>query len=158
MRLTGGLESKGPGLKSLMNTLAKANGLAVKVGVLGKAGDETSGASIVDIALIHELGSPKNGIPERSFLRSTFTKRAPELGKLAERMAKAALKGQGVEQSLNLIGSYLSTEIKKTIAARIAPANAQSTIDRKKSDVPLVNTGQLLNSVTWEVTHTDGVE
>lgn len=151
MRLISSYTEKGLGLSDLMHTLAKANGMGVKVGVLG-------GGQLVDIALIHELGAPKAGIPERSFLRSTFEAKAKQLGKLAEQMAKKALEGQGVEQSLNLIGTYLAAEIKKTIVNRIAPANADSTIARKGSDVPLVDTGQLINSITYTVAHTEGAE
>lgn len=146
MRLLTSITERGAGLSDLMHTLAKAEGLSVKVGVLG-------GGQIAEIALIHELGAPRAGIPERSFIRSTFEAKSRQLGKMAEQMARKAIEGQGVEVSLNLMGMYLATEIKKTITNRIAPVNADSTIARKGSDVPLVDTGQLINSVTYTVEH-----
>lgn len=161
MRLISSYTEKGLGLSDLMHTLAKADGMGVKVGVLGSAGTTENGTSIVDIALIHELGAPKAGIPERSFLRSTFEAKSRQLSKLAEQMARKAMEGQGVELSLNLIGTYLAAEIKKTIADRRTAgperqANADSTIARKGSDLPLVDTGQLLNSITYTVAHSGG--
>lgn len=152
MRLISGLREKGLGLSGLMNTLGKADGMSVKVGVLGAAGVEGE-TSIVDIALIHELGAPRAGIPERSFLRSTFEAKSRQIGRLAEQMAKKAYEGQGVEQSLNLMGTYLVAEIRKTIAARITPPLKEATITRKGSDLPLVDTGQLINSITYTVGH-----
>jgi hypothetical protein len=41
--------------------------------------------------------------------------------------------------------------VQMRISQGIPPALAQATVDRKKSSVPLVDTGQLRSAITWQV-------
>lgn len=147
--------------------LARAHGLArgfVKVGVLAsKGGDElhsTKGQqtshdiTLIEIAAIHEFGSPKAGIPERSFIRSTFlVRRVNALNNMCAKLAKAVVtQGMKPERALGLLGSWAAAEVKSTITEiDIPPPLAQATIDAKGSSKPLVDTGQLKNAITYEV-------
>ena len=54
-------------------------------------------------------------------------------------------------RALGLLGARMSADMKMTIKNRIPPPLQPETIRRKGSDVPLIDTGQLINSITWAV-------
>jgi phage gpG-like protein len=127
-------------------------GAHVRVGVMQSAGNAPSGISLVELAAVHEFGSPAAGIPERSFIRSTFRERGEQLVNLTTRLAKAVIaERSSIDEALGLLGAWGADQVKRTIRGFIEPPLKQKTIDRKGSDLPLVDTGQLINSITWEV-------
>lgn len=135
----------------------------VHVGVLadngGTAVHPGSNITMIELAAVHEFGSPKNHIPQRSFIRATFER--PETYKTLQSMgakyAKAIVNGKmNAEQALGRIGAWAASQIKATIKNRqttgpdpqeLKPA----TIERKGSTLPLVDTGRLINAITWLV-------
>lgn len=145
----------------LVKRLASASAMRVHVGVLAGAGGETvhpdSGLTMIELAAIHEFGSPAAGIPERSFIRATANRDdvTKKLGVLAKRLTAQMAEGKrALPQALGLMGLFLVTEIKRTIVQRKTEgpdtqANAPSTIARKGSTTPLVDTGRLINAITW---------
>ena len=56
-------------------------------------------------------------------------------------------------RGLELLGAFAAAEVKKTITAGagVPPPNAPSTIAKKGSDRPLVDTGRLLGAIQWEI-------
>lgn len=58
---------------------ADVDGLTAKVGVIG---------SRAKVAVHHEYGAPAAGIPERSFIRSTFNEEKRRMGKIIEGAVK----------------------------------------------------------------------
>lgn len=145
------LSATGKGLSGIKKVLAEADGLSAEIGILGSGNVRVGQTSNVEIGLIHEFGAPDAGIPERSFLRSTFDTRMPELKRLSNTLAKNVYDEGSASDALGLMGAFLSAEVKKTIVNHIPPPLAQATIDRKGSSTPLVDTGQLINSITWVV-------
>lgn len=128
----------------------------VKVGVLSsKGGDaDRDGISMVELAAIHEFGSPAANIPERSFIRRTFAAKEREVAAMSSKIGAAIFAGRmDARRGLEILGAWGATEVKKTITsgAGIPPPNAPSTIAKKGSDRPLVDTGRLLGAITWEV-------
>lgn len=141
----------------------KAQDAHVKVGVVGPtAGVAAEGAmTMVELAAIHEFGAPDAGIPERSFIRSTFAKKQGDVDKVAARLAKKFLAGEmPLERALGLLGAWGAAEVKKsiTVGEGIQPANAPATIARKGSSRPLVDTGRLVGAISWEVVDAGNVE
>lgn len=136
--------------------------LRVRVGVMG---DTTKNArsdgpmTNVEIAAFMEFGT--STIPARSFLRSTLDKNAQEYRQLAR-----ALLGQVMQrkttarQALDLLGMKAAADVKRGITEGegIPPPLAASTIARKGSSRPLVDTGQLVASITWRVYSRGGGE
>ena len=55
------------------------------------------------------------------------------------------------EQLADLLGQKYVGQIQARISAGIPPPLAESTIARKGSSVPLIDTGQLRSAVTYEV-------
>ncbi len=151
----------------------------VKVGVLTdskhkaeEAGD--SEISMLELAAIHEFGSPAAGIVERSFIRATINGKRPEVNAAIEQLVGRAvgklltIEGGPSEseaedaatQALGLLGTKLVAMIRATIRNRetVGPedqANAPSTIARKGSSLPLVDSAQLLQAIDYAVVDKD---
>ena len=53
--------------------------------------------------------------------------------------------------SADMIGAKAAAIMKRTIRDFDDPPNAPATIKKKKSSNPLVDTGLLMQSVTWEL-------
>lgn len=127
----------------------------VKVGVVGPGANESvEGMTMVELAAIHEFGAPRAGIPERSFIRRTFAAKQEETGRVTALLAKRLLAGEfTLEKALNVLGMWASTAVKKTITEGdgIPPPLAPATVAAKGSSRPLVDTGRLLQSISWQV-------
>lgn len=135
--------------------------LKARVGVLASGGGNATHAdsdlTLVEIAALQELGSEAANIPEHSFIRSTFYDRAA--GALREKVTditRAIILGAvDVRRGIGLLGAWGAAEVKNTITqADIPPPLKPATIAAKGSSKPLVDTGQLLNAITWEVVDT----
>lgn len=92
-------------------------------------------------------------IPERSFMRSTIKEKKAELVRLQVRLWKKIINGvMGEEKGLGLLGEFLADKIKRKIVAIKEPPNAPATLRKKAPrSNPLIDTGQLKNSITYEV-------
>lgn len=137
----------------------------VKVGIIGeKGGNETQdGITMVELGAIHELGAPKANIPERSFIRRTFNVKQKELGQTIGALLKQVnwRNPKSIEDALGKLGAWGAAQVKNTITEGPGLTAAgggfpgeplkDRTIARKGSDRPLVDTGRLLNSITWKV-------
>jgi hypothetical protein len=138
------------GAKALQSRL-RAQQTAVEVGIIGaKAGEEKgAGITVSDVAMWAEYGL---GQPQRSWLRGWIEENQSELGALMRRESVAIAKGQSTKpRSLARIGLWIQGGIQQRIANGIAPENAPSTIDRKGSSTPLIDTGQLRSSISSRV-------
>lgn len=109
-----------------------------------------------ELARIHEFGATvrtKKGaiikIPERSFLRATIDQYRTAIQKRATALGKGVLLDLfTVEQALELLGEYAVGLIRQRMADGIPPPNAPSTIKRKGSSKPLIDTGGLRASIS----------
>lgn len=91
-------------------------------------------------------------IPERSFLRNGYDEYSQEVIDSAEKLESAALSGKiTVEQYLEAIGLSLSSKIKTYARDLDNPSNHPFTIQKKGSSNPLVNTGNMIESITYKV-------
>ena len=125
---------------------------AIAVGVQGtQAAVDHGGTTNVMVASVHEFGA--GAIPERSFIRSTVDK---QQGKYDIRIKNAVggfFDGGGtLKGELMLIGEEARLDIINTIRDNIPPPLKDETIARKKGkDTALINTGQLLNAISYEI-------
>lgn len=102
--------------------------------------------SLGELAAIHEYGI---GVPMRSFIRSWA--RGPDPKPLLRRVAVALANGRiGKAQAQRLMGEILQASCQKNVSDGIPPPNAASTVKRKGSSKPLIDTGQLRGSITWK--------
>ncbi len=135
----------------------------VKIGVLASKGGAAAHGpdqiSLIELAAIHEFGSPAAHIPERSFIRATFNiRRVNALRDMVARLAKAIITNDlAPERALAMLGAWGAAEVKNTITEiDIPPPLADSTVQAKGSSKPLVDTGLLKNSISYEVVTNEG--
>lgn len=129
----------------------------VKVGMIanskGRELDEAGKITMVELAAIHEFGSPAAGVPERSFIRRTFKDYEAELATITTAIATQFVAGAfDLEKALNKIGAWGAGAIRRRVTKdMIPPPNAPSTVKAKGSSRPLVDTGRMLNAISWKV-------
>lgn len=145
-----GVTRKGPGLDAVLRRIRDSS---VTVGIHSDAGQhDDAGMTVAQLGAIHEYGSEAAHIPERSFLRSTMNaKRKKYLADMAK-IADSAIQGKrDARDGMGLLGRQAEGDIKLTIRDLKEPPNKPSTIAQKKGvDNPLIDTGQMLNSVRWK--------
>ena len=131
---------------------ANEAGLTVKVGMLAKAQEPHEGGgdlTVADIGTIHEFGL---GVQQRSFIRGWYDENQEENKRIVSVLQKQVLRGEVTQPvALNRFGLKCVGDIQRRIVAGIEPPLAQSTIDKKGSSTPLVDTGQLRASISHEV-------
>lgn len=148
------------------------SGGVCNVGVQGEqaaANHQRSELTLGQLAGIHEFGTvihqparrhPKSGkatrprtivIPARSFLRDTVDIYQEPIARREVLLSQGVLYGKfTLLGGLELFGMYVVGLIRQRIANGILPANRPSTIARKGSSKPLIDTGELRNSITWK--------
>lgn len=133
-------------LKKYINQLASDR---VFVGVPRSANGARGNAMI---AFVHEFGSIANGIPERSFLRSTVLEQADKYAKIVMQKIPEAIKsGTNARDAYSMLGTIAMNDVKLKIASGDFAALAPATIRRKKSSKPLIDTGNLRQSISYEI-------
>lgn len=124
-----------------------------KLAAAGIGGGAPPDLTIVQVAEKHEFGI---GVPRRSFIRDYHDQNINHIKKrlahYAEKVWKAKNRNQVLTQ-IDRIGLELVDGIVTRIETGIPPANSQETIDRKGSETPLIDTGQLRSSIIYEVEH-----
>jgi hypothetical protein len=105
-----------------------------------------------ELAVIHEYGTDK--IPERSFMRSTFDRLRPNYEAMVAKLAGRVVDGKmPLAKLLDLVGLKIENDIRRAVKTGpgIEPPNAPSTIRRKGSSRPLIDTAQMINALTHDV-------
>lgn len=147
------------GLDRLRVALRDLSATEVFVGILasGKANeahkDEDGNDTVAtqqDVGTWMEFGT--GHVPERSFLRETIAVKRNEIEtRLAAEVRKVLTGKQGVDAAMEHVGQFVVGLCQARIKEGIGPELDQSTIDRKGSSTPLIDTGQLRSSITYEV-------
>jgi phage gpG-like protein len=140
-------------IKKQTTELQKSGGVAASVGIQGSDAGiaREGGLTNVEVGGFQEYGTSR--IPERSFLRSTFDDNQSKYSKGLEKVAKGIFEGGTVKGNLLLLGEQYKGDILKKIKAQIPPPLSEVTIERKRGEAtPLIDTGQLWNSISVDVT------
>lgn len=143
------------GYKALVETVFKFGKPVVHVGILeADGGEDHGGMTVAEVAAIHEFGL---GVPERSFLRAWFDENEDRAREAIRRLLVSVIAGKRTkEQALELFGQWAQGEIQARIAAGIPPGLAESTIAKKGSSVPLIDTGQLRSAISYMIDFGNG--
>ncbi|KLU15081.1 MULTISPECIES: hypothetical protein [Xenorhabdus] len=140
-------------LKALQEKIEALKKVKVVVGVPASKNhrDDETGRSNAEVAAAHEFGVPGH-IPERSFLRSTLQENKEGAVRFLVNGIRQALEDNtDTKQPFELVGRQMAGQVQRNIQAGINPPLNPKTIKRKKSSKPLLDTGQLLQSITYEV-------
>ena len=146
-------------IKRAVDRAVKTQGKVVVVGFVEGENHDGSDLSVAEVAAIHEFGAEVEAadgsvvtIPARSMLRGTFEENRAENVRKLRVLAQATVEGRiSVDQALKVFGVDMQGQVVKRINAGITPPNAESTIQRKGSSKPLIDTGQMVQSVTYVV-------
>jgi hypothetical protein len=156
------VRTPGPGAERIRLLLAGVSNKVGKVGFFPSSKYE-DGTPVAYVATIQEYGSPENGIPPRSFMRTTIVEKQIEWQAIATQGAKAMLNGDTTgDKVLEVIGLKAAGDIRKKISLITDPPLKPATVAarlRERADKqtvgsltkPLVNTATLLNAVTSAV-------
>lgn len=150
----------------MQQALAELNGKKVQVGVFGenawKAGIHEYGCKIevTDAmrAYLHKQGlhlkesTKVITIPERAFLRNGYDEGRDDVIKDAEDIMGEVLSGNiPVEMFLGQVGEWMVSYIRDYATELDSPPNHPFTVDQKGSSNPLVDTGDMIASISYEV-------
>lgn len=144
---------KRKGLDALRKKMNRAKGYSVSAGVQDSQRKGDGDLTNEELAVIHEYGT--STIPARPFLGPTFTENADKyatlLGRLSEKFNWQTESVDDLERALALIGMQMVNDTRAKIRKGIDPALSPKTIARKGSSKPLIDSGQLINSITYKV-------
>ena len=130
----------------------------VKVGVFGEDAEKShrqGQGTVGHIASIHEHGV---GVPRRSFIRDTIDENSVEIARRVVKMTQAVIINRvTLAEALDVFGLSIQGDIQQRMADGIPPELDERTKARKRdpNSKPLIDTGQLRSSVSYEVSVDD---
>lgn len=147
-----GLEAVVADLESINNsfvTVGFQEGTVTRSQTKGQR-SKKAGLSMPQIAAQNEFGAGK--IPARPFMRPAVDNNRDKINRAIAGEYNKILEGtRTVKESLDLIGQLMTKLIQRQIRLTLTPPNAPYTIAQKKSDHPLIDFGQMVQSVRHEV-------
>lgn len=159
--------TKKDGFPEMKRQMQLINGTGVEVGVL--QGEHAWLASIheygCDIPVTPKMRAYLHGkglhlrkdtthikIPERSFLRAGYDKNRDSVLKKASKLLADVTAGRmTAEACYKAVGLELSSKIKDYAIDLKDPPNHPFTAEQKGSSNPLVDSGDMINGITWRV-------
>lgn len=111
-------------------------------------------SEIARIAFDLEFGAPHLKNKKWPFMTKAFQNNRRRVQDLVTQLYDNASRGRlEAMRALSILGEFHQEQIKEQIRLTRTPRLEQSTIDRKGSSKPLIDTGQMIQSVT----HKEGV-
>lgn len=91
-------------------------------------------------------------IPERSFLRTGHDENIDRILKQTERLLGQVVIGKlSMDEVLDTFGKQMRGAIQNKIRSIKSPPNSWATKESKGDDNPLIDSGHLIESITWKV-------
>lgn len=127
----------------------------IKIGLpekVGKTEHSDSGLTVAQVGASHEYGVPEKGIPKRSFLREPIINEQKKINKfIKNKFSQVAGNSMTATTALNQIGLLGQNISKESFRNNDWEALKSSTIKSKGSSSPLIDSGQLNQSITYIV-------
>lgn len=139
--------------KKYFRELKKMTDMEIQVGFQGDQKYE-DGTSIAQVAAINEFGA--SDIPERPFMRQSFENHEGELQAVCDAAQRLVSSGGSAEQALQQVGVVAKGLVQDEIVNGGFAPNAESTIKKKGSEQPLIDTGTMRQSVNFVVKRRGG--
>lgn len=142
----------GPGVDKLLVAIEGFDGLEGKTGWFESA-HYPGGTPVAYVATIHEFGTSR--IPARPFMRPAVADHGQQwLDQLAEGARASLNGGPSPAQVLEFVALGAADNVADKIQAVMSPPLSPATIKRKGFSKPLVESGQMIQSVTGKVERT----
>lgn len=135
----------------IQRELAKLRGNKyATVGIHEDAGNTEDGAMTqAQNGALQNFGNDK--IPARPWLIPGVESATPDV---IDTIASGIEKGLPTDQIMEQVGAIAAGATQQCVIDLREPPNAKSTIDKKGSDNPLIDTGSMLQSITWKTSGT----
>lgn len=119
--------------------------------VVGFQGEDTyeDGTSLADVAAYNEFGS--SDTPARPFMKQSFENHETELKAACARVNQVLSRGGSVEDALKQLGVALKALVQEEIVEGNFAPNAPSTIQKKGSEQPLIDSSHMRQSVHYVI-------
>lgn len=138
-------------LARMMDAVKLAGEHEVRVGVPDGKNEPGTGTPLSLVAAAHEFGVPGR-IPERPFLRPGLLSKKEDLKTINEANFKQVVNEKmSVADALASIGIFAAASVQHFIRNGSFQPLDPRTIERKGSTKPLIDTGNLIQSITSEV-------
>ncbi len=142
--------------EQMKKNFSKTNDLQVSIGVFEDAvyGPENDYLPVAQVWQWNEEGVPSQNIPPRPAIRVGFgvPLRRGMYNKFFLNSIKKIAEGKSsFLQEYTLLGKMASDDLKKIVKAWNTPPNAPLTVELKGFNDPLVETGKLVDSITYKV-------
>ena len=129
--------------------LKELGDLEVRIGFQHGDATEDDGTDICDIAAWNELGTVN--MPSRPFLRQSVDDNESKINAFLKQKKSDIVRGASAQQVLSEIGIFQKDLIQdKILSGEFAP-NAPSTVRKKGSSKPLIDTGRMMQSVNYVI-------
>lgn len=135
--------------KRYFEKLKKLSKMEIRVGFQGWTNAYKDGTDLIDVAAFNEFGT--SDIPARPFMRQSFESHEDKLEAAGRRANNALARGDSVEQVLKRTGVAAKGLIQKEIREGEFVPNKPSTVSKKGSDQPLIDTGHMRQSVQYVI-------
>ena len=112
----------------------------------GSAEPQEGDINMATLGAIQHFGNEH--IPARPWLDTGFDSGIQEYQQIIEGAVEA---GDDLEMAMNQVGVVAVGKVQEYITQLKSPPNAQSTINRKKSSNPLIDTGAMRSSVSYQL-------
>ncbi|EGO8042897.1 TPA: hypothetical protein J1015_000289 [Escherichia coli] len=100
------------------------------------------------VAATNEFGNPAHNQPPRPFFRNAIAEHEEEW---KEQAALLIERGDDIEEVFSMLGTIITADIQQSIRSLDSPPLSPVTIARKGFDNPLIDTKNMLDSVSYEV-------
>ncbi|EES3797454.1 hypothetical protein C9189_25260 [Escherichia coli] len=100
------------------------------------------------VAATNEFGNPAHNQPPRPFFRNAIAEHEEEW---KEQAALLIERGDDIEEVFSMLGTIIAADIQQSIRSLDSPPLSPVTIARKGFDNPLIDTKNMLDSVSYEV-------
>jgi hypothetical protein len=154
-----GVTEKDIGLKNILKEVERLKSMCVKIGVTEDVGSQKvdSGPTVAEYAAMNELGvlgppmSQHGGgkwfIPPRPFIRGFADGKRELIAKTMEKLGRLVTDGLlSANTAIRSLGEFGQNGVKSYIRHGTFIPNADSTIARKGSSKPLIDTKNLVNN------------
>lgn len=135
--------------KKFEKMLKELSSLEVRIGFQKGKASEDDGTDICDVAAWNELGTVN--MPSRPFLRKSVDENEGAINSFLRSKKNDIVSGASAEQVLKEIGIFQKDLIQEKITGGSFAPNAASTIRKKGSSKPLIDTGRMRQSVDYVI-------
>lgn len=165
---------------AVIEKIKHLNDIQLKVGFLdSKSQSYPDGTSVVAVAVQNEFGGTADTtglqkkakekglnislpetmqVPPRPFFRNAMDKNQAKYGRLMKSYlsGKGMAAGKDADTFFRMLGSVMEDDIRKSIDSTHTPENSPLVEMIKESSHPLIDTGHMRQSVSYEVKDKDG--